>query len=140
MSSQNLNPIPLRHLHELLLLLLPPIPLRFRRQINFDQHHTLLSFSFVIIVSPALKTSAQATILVRKVLITSSDVALARTSTLFFGGGISWFFDLLPAPAFFSLETLPSAVEAVKLKSFSGSPVLLSTIHRGGAIRYQQSF
>ena len=84
-------------------------------------------------VNPVLKTLGQATVLVRKVLLTLADVSLALTSALLIGGGISGWFILLRGPAFPSAVTFLSASEAVTLEFAAGSPVLpLAGICRGG--------
>ena len=105
--------------------------LKVRWHIHFSQHCALLSSSFLTVASSVLKTSEQATVPVRKVLLTPADVAFAPTSTLLVGSGISSFFNLLlRAPAFFSPVTFPPAIKTVSLESVAGSPVLLSTTRR----------
>ena len=137
MSHRNPDLISLCHLHELLLSLLPSVPSQ-----NSSTYSFLPASRPSQLLAPhnrlVLKTSAQATEIVRKVLFAPEDVALAPTSALLVGGGISCFFYfLLCASAFLSAVTFPSANKTITLQSAAGSPVFLSAIRRGCAFRYQ---
>ena len=81
-----------------------------------------------------LKALAQTTLPVRKVLLTSTDVAPTAATALLVVGSFG-LFTLFRAPVVSSAVTFLSAIEAVTIEFVVGSPVVpLLAIRRDGAL------